>query len=313
MKKLKRELYNLLLNRKLVLWKAEYEKVQKNIEKYITNPINAFSMIKRTSYDIDYMHGRIARTIADFTKSIEHVKPSHEDLDGAVSGLLRLQKIYRLKTDDIVNGVIQGQTTGSKLSSRDIFTIVENAAANGRKGKTVGEYFNELKRRVHRKADAEEPDAITEQHIEDLEKMFRLAKGTFDTQEPETFVKNGKHTNVKESILYSQMCRKEILKSPKESKSLKCRYISNSPFSKIAPFKIEEADHSASLVLFHDVVYDSEIEVLKNMSKSRFRRGTIFSKTKDGEKTDDRVAKVAWLEDLQSDVVARISKRVEVI
>lgn len=69
---------------------------------------------------------------------------------------------------------------------------------------------------------------------------------------------------------------------------------------------------SANLVLFHDVIYDSEIEVLKNASKSRFIRGTIYTQGTNTQKTDQRIAKVAWLKDVAIDVIDRISKRVEV-
>jgi hypothetical protein len=75
---------------------------------------------------------------------------------------------------------------------------------------------------------------------------------------------------------------------------------------------MEEADLSANLVLFHDVIYDSEIELLKNASKSRFIRGTIYAAGTNTHKTDRRIAKVAWLKEVAVDVLDRISRRVEV-
>lgn len=65
-------------------------------------------------------------------------------------------------------------------------------------------------------------------------------------------------------------CRGELFQSPKEAAKLKCRYVYNkSSFIKIAPLKMEEASLKPYIVVYHDVLYDSEIEVIKTMAKPR--------------------------------------------
>lgn len=265
-------------------------------------------IIKRTSSDIDYIHNRLLTSTYQFRINVRKLSSDNEDLAGAVSGLFRLQNMYKLKTSDIINGIIAGQMTNAKLSNRDIFAIVKTATENGRRDFMVGEYLSELQRRIAKNED-NDFETVTER---DLEGIYTKSSESFNKKEPDTFTKNGKFSIEKESIIYSQMCRMEISKSPEELKSLKCRYVFNSPYSMIGPFKVEEADLSTNLVLFHDVVYDSEIEVLKNMSKSRFKRGLIYGAKSSLEKTDKRVAKIAWLHEHEHEVIRRISKRIEV-
>ncbi|XP_070494672.1 prolyl 4-hydroxylase subunit alpha-2-like [Chironomus tepperi] len=251
------------------------------------------------------MENRVSNLFFKFNKNVKNIQPTEEDLDGAVSGLLRLQKMYKLKTEDIVNGIIEGQKTSQKLSLHDIYTIAKHALFIGNNHYYVKKYMNELRKRLQE--DGDEFKEIDEMSVNIIEKSVEAEQAP----EPDTLVKDGTYSKYKENILYSQMCRGENSKSPKERALLKCRYVSTSPFSIIAPFKVEEADMSANLVVFHDVIYDSEIEILKNVSKSRFIRGTIYTQDTNTQKTDQRIAKVAWLKDVAVDVLDRISRRIE--
>lgn len=76
--------------------------------------------------------------------------------------------------------------------------------------------------------------------------------------------------DVNERKLYEMLCRNEIERDPIEMAQLKCRYVTNkSPFLKIAPLKLEEANMKPYIVLYHDVLYDAEIELAKQMAKPR--------------------------------------------
>jgi prolyl 4-hydroxylase len=104
-------------NRKLHSWKSEYETEQNNIEKYVTHPINAFLMIKRLSVDIDELYaGKIYDAIFKFNDKVKHLLPTLEDLDGAVDGLLRLQTLFKIPSEDIAN---------VKISDFDNIKIIE--------------------------------------------------------------------------------------------------------------------------------------------------------------------------------------------
>lgn len=81
-----------------------------------------------------------------------------------------------------------------------------------------------------------------------------------------------------ERRLYEMLCRNEILLSPAELSKLKCKYVTNnSYFLKIAPLKLEEAFLKPYIVIYHEVMYDDEIDFVKKMAKPRVG-GMFFAK-----------------------------------
>lgn len=67
-----------------------------------------------------------------------------------------------------------------------------------------------------------------------------------------------------------KLCRGEALHEPKELSKLKCRYVTNEvAFLKIAPIKMEVVNLEPYIVVFHDVLYDREIEEIKQVAKSK--------------------------------------------
>jgi len=70
---------------------------------------------------------------------------------------------------------------------------------------------------------------------------------------------------------YHMLCRNENLMSIQISSKLRCRYTNNNrnPLLLIAPLKEEEAYFSPRIILYRDVLYDNEIEVIKRMAQPR--------------------------------------------
>lgn len=70
---------------------------------------------------------------------------------------------------------------------------------------------------------------------------------------------------------YHMLCRNENLMSVKISSKLRCRYTNNNknPRLLIAPLKEEEAYLSPRIILYRDVLYDNEIEIIKRMAQPR--------------------------------------------
>lgn len=69
---------------------------------------------------------------------------------------------------------------------------------------------------------------------------------------------------------YLKLCRGESTQDPIIFAQLKCRYLmKNSAFLRIAPIKAEELNLKPYVVLFHDVIYDEEIEEIKQMAKPK--------------------------------------------
>lgn len=68
---------------------------------------------------------------------------------------------------------------------------------------------------------------------------------------------------------YERMCRNDSPQDQRLVAKLKCRLKRNTPFLLLAPIKYEEASLSPYIVVFHEVMSDSEIEVIKNLAKPK--------------------------------------------
>lgn len=76
--------------------------------------------------------------------------------------------------------------------------------------------------------------------------------------------------NAEERRTYEMLCRNEIGQTSRQLAQLKCKYVTNkSPFLKIAPLKLEEAHLKPYIVIYHDVMYDAEIELVKKLARPR--------------------------------------------
>lgn len=115
-----------------------------------------------------------------------------------------------------------------------------------------------------------------------------------------------------ERKLYELACRGELKPDESLLAKLFCSYVyDTTPFLKIAPLKLEQVSLDPYIVVYHDVMYDSEIEVLKRMAKPRFRRATVQNhKTGELEVAAYRISKSAWLKDDEHEVIADVVERV---
>jgi nitrogenase molybdenum-iron protein alpha/beta subunit len=86
---------------------------------------------------------------------------------------------------------------------------------------------------------------------------------------------------------YEKLCRGETDKSSKRLSKLKCRLdTTTSKFLIIAPLKVEEIHINPLIVVYHNVIYDSEIAVIQKLikpkvcvlknSKVTFKIGLVF-------------------------------------
>lgn len=97
-----------------------------------------------------------------------------------------------------------------------------------------------------------------------------IAKRIVDYENPMEHVQDPMNNlnDLYEVRLYEAICRGDISPSPKQLASLRCRYVTNKlAFLKIAPFKLEEISLDPYIILYHDVMYDKEIDVIKNISQ----------------------------------------------
>ncbi|CAM4891155.1 unnamed protein product [Rotaria socialis] len=107
------------------------------------------------------------------------------------------------------------------------------------------------------------------------------------------------------------LCRQNRAKlSHKHQAKLFCRYRHNNhPYLILRPVKEEQLFDEPTILLFHDVVSDTDIEKIKVLATPQLRRSLIANATTNtGTPVDYRVSKSTWLSDRVSPAVARLSR-----
>ena len=109
-----------------------------NPEEYVSNPLNSFQLIKKLTSDFKTLQDLIEENSnsvqfkENITMSKDYLKwPSDEDLNGAAMALMRLQDVYKIKTDDLSVGNLNGVNYGPVLSANDCFEIGRQSYNNG--------------------------------------------------------------------------------------------------------------------------------------------------------------------------------------
>ncbi|CAG0925145.1 unnamed protein product, partial [Notodromas monacha] len=115
-----------------------------------------------------------------------------------------------------------------------------------------------------------------------------------------------------ERKMYEKLCRKAVGLSPKVAAKLYCRYFHNqNPFLRIGPVKMEEAYLKPRIVVFHEIMFDSEISVIKDLAVSRLRRATVQDYvTGDLKPAEYRISKSAWLKTEEHPLLRRFVNRI---
>jgi prolyl 4-hydroxylase len=115
---------------------------------------------------------------------------------------------------------------------------------------------------------------------------------------------------------YEALCRGEKRMSDKTQSELLCFYLNTQqiPYLRLMLFKVEEAFKKPQIVMFHDFLSDSEIEVVKTLAEPKLKRATVQnSATGNLETAKYRISKSAWLTNRDHQVVDRISRRISVV
>ena len=325
---------------------------QRDVTKYITNPLNAYILIKRTSAELKLLEKYLTPGLKEEFQKLWQYK---EDIVGATEGLFRLQVTYRISSLDFSNGVVMGKKVRKPLSAHDLFTIgtqaldllVEwqyprsedffaieylqmalNKIANGEDPDeevdrellvlTLSEVYGRTGQ-YKNAADVAEFLSKKDKKFEDLKTKYMDMLDTFGLSK--VYVENPyneeinpiKRFNWKTDDIYTnQACRGERVLSIQEQSKLRCRYISNSPFSKIAPFRVEELYQNPLVHLYYNVIFDNEIEVVKNISGAKLQRGRNYLGGDKEGYTNRRITKTAFCWDNEDNVFEKLAKRVTV-
>lgn len=272
---------------------------------YITNPLNAFLLIKRLSYDLNQTKRRAFEIVQHFTMKTERFALSRADFEGAVVGLERLQEVYGLQEKDLAKGVIDGKKYRDDLTANELFAIGEELL-NTEHNKTSLSYLNlalEKNREFPEMSSLTILERITSNHnktgnlkgrLETIEKMIKLAPERTDLEEirvklemkllfaeekdkPVAKQPVG-YTKAREFKIVSKVCSGELTQTDEEISKLHCRYVSKTAFSSIAPFKVQEASLNPYIAIYYDIMSEDDMQAFKSLSKPFISRASVLGK-----------------------------------
>lgn len=312
--------------------------MQQDVAKYIENPLHGFGMIKRATADLSLIMERIPSEKAD---KLRNHRITDSSLAHAVKCLLLIQRIYKLRTRDIARGIVQTRRIGDKMTPHDLY-VIGSVASNLTNEEFFAREYLELALEKTKEGHDSKWNEINESSL--LMKIAQLCERMHDYQCAALHLKqlmtdhpynvevapfamriaqlfqtnsdakikfddpfggrektelNGKFTPHKELELISDVCRGKLNRNAMEVSKLHCFFITTNFYSKIAPFKAEAVNLDPYILLYQDVLSDEEIQSLKTFLQQR-------------NANEKSTLDATSLFDNDSEVVARISRRIEV-
>jgi prolyl 4-hydroxylase len=274
--------------------------------------------------------------------------PDNEDLSGAGVALLRLQDTYALQADRVASGEIQGIRNSPSMTANDCYELGRIAYNEGDYYHTIL-WIQEALNLLDKELSAPTIDRATlldylayatymqgnpHEALRLTREFLRLEPGhtratnnkrfyedivsrlndNSDTSESSVAVKNERPNNDYRSShefrTYERLCRGEKTHVYKYEHKLHCRYVRHHPMFYIRPLKEEIAYFNPRIVIIHDAISDSEIELVKELATPRLARATVQnSLTGKLETANYRVSKSAWLKDIEHPIISKISQR----
>ncbi|XP_052769082.1 prolyl 4-hydroxylase subunit alpha-1-like isoform X2 [Mya arenaria] len=300
--------------------------------------------------DIDHVLRNNSRPeLADKVDELRQQLPTYEDLSGSVSALLRLQDVYKLDTTELAHGSVGG-VPSSQLSAWDCFELgrlsyneedfyhtimwMEEALEKVRHGDPEW-YEDNMASIIDYLAFAQYKQGNVRRALQLTNEMLELApdherarsnklyyeRVLHDDTDSKKRGEDGEITNKRqldeyrsgeEYMTYEALCRGENLKKYKHKDRLFCRYRTNDhPLLFLSPAKEEVLYFNPYIAMFHDVISDKEIKMLKTLATPKLGRATVHNpKTGKLETAAYRVSKSCWLSEYDSPDIGMINAKI---
>ncbi|XP_058444731.1 prolyl 4-hydroxylase subunit alpha-1-like [Malaya genurostris] len=317
------------LKGQLAKLESDIEDTSKNRIAFLSNPINAFLMMKRLVVDYarmdEYMQSNVGVSLIDNST----ILPAYEDYMGVADAIANLQHVYQLDTVELAAGIIRGQSTVRELTADECFSI---GAVMGqvKQFKYSAFWLEEGLRRW----DLEEKPVVSKQEILNVLSYSLAEEGHYEEAMKRTdqlleMIPNDVGALQKKEVLeqwlqyveehgpkpstdvdrglYGALCRGEHQRPVADWSMLRCRYESSkTPFIRIAPFKLEEVSFDPLIEVYHDVLSEEEIENLLYWAKPKIRRSKLGMKE---EVSNSRISQNGWLRDGDQPLVRTVTLR----
>ena len=132
----------------------ENEKASQDVQTYLSNPINAYTLVKHLTTDWKDVESLLEDSkVKEFQHNVSNYHsvlkfPTDEDLNGAAVALMRLQDTYKLDTSAVARGLINGVQYSAALTAGDCFELGRQSYNNKDFYHTV-QWMTEALQRYH--------------------------------------------------------------------------------------------------------------------------------------------------------------------
>ncbi|XP_041449986.1 prolyl 4-hydroxylase subunit alpha-1 isoform X2 [Drosophila obscura] len=310
-------------------------------EKYVSNPLNAFGLMRRTHQDWPKWHNYINNTVGrDQLQSLDDIltkAPDSQDMKEALVGMQRIERTYGLQACDLAKGRLQDRQYDTQLSIRDCLALGQHKFQEGDYFRASLWYRMALKHEPE--PNAETFNEILGDPLKDLKLNYAKATIIDELSPGNQSQKIQQVVDVTEEELHKSRAAEldgfvtYLLDQPDDDlaremaepalssyeigcrglyprrTNLVCRYnFTTTPFLRLAPLKMEEVNHDPYIVMYHEVLSENEIEEMKRRS-SEMSNGWADMKEENSTKLRDIVCRHCfWSE--QSAVRERINRRI---
>ncbi|KAH8313490.1 hypothetical protein KR067_006913, partial [Drosophila pandora] len=285
------------------------------------------------------------KPLARLQKVMGHkLMPKKTELEGAIDGLLRLQTVYRLEAKDIARGMLDGTDYSTQLNSEHCVDIARLAlrdkhprlahfwSLEALQRLASGKQSEELKPQilallVEAKAALGDYHGLnetyqellkiqpaSEEHARNYDSFLQALGGENSLNETKAVEEHPPIPKEGDTISdfdgYMLTCSGHFRPTPRQQRDLRCGYMDEThPFLWIAPLKAEELSRDPLLILYHDVIYQSEIDTIRKLTTNKLKRATITS-TNESVVSNVRTSQFTFLPVTKDKVLATIDRRV---
>ncbi|XP_059358633.1 prolyl 4-hydroxylase subunit alpha-2-like [Carassius carassius] len=246
-------------------------------EEIIRDPVAAYKLLRRLRNDLIHIVENIHPSLqcVEYHDELKTKIPQRENLNGAASGLIRLQEIYRLYPEDI--------TSETSLNADEAYHV-GLVAYNEDKFQHAFLWFLHSLNRLTAYSSTMEEELLhyfifSAYDFGSLPETFYLGELNptnevrlrlnrllhfLRTSNPDIFTLNI------QSSKYERLCRGEIdERTTRRQRALSCRYSTGggNPRLMYAPVKEEVEWDEPRIIRYHIIISDREIEILKNISR----------------------------------------------
>lgn len=315
----------------------EHPKNVENLEDYLSNPIRAFSLLKRLVITWPEIKESLKENTAkdnfvyinSLHQSFVLKYPDQLDLKGASQALARIQDTYDLNIENLTEGIINGKTYSQSLSWVDCF-FIGHMLYSSEMYKLALIWIEESERKLHLSEDKNNSTLLglydniaanniklgrLSESVDAIDKMVELSPESSCIKGRQEQLMNQLGEDVKRTYrdsieydIYKRVCRDEIVPSPSQQKDLRCRYKTGpASYLRLMTYKMEELSLEPYAVVFYDAISDREIDQIKSYAQLNIQVSLTIGHE---GLVDHRISKTTWMPYNDFDFLKPVSERI---